>query len=103
MTRMHGRRGASFRKVVLATALAAAVAAAGFGTYFYIHSNSAGVLAAKADVALEQHDPAKALEYLQRALAKHPSGETGQNLKVLMARALLEQQRDTDAREYLKQ
>jgi tetratricopeptide (TPR) repeat protein len=98
---LHRSRGAAFRNAVLSLAVIGAVGIAGAGGYLYYRNNSAGHLAQRAQLALEQHDPARAVDYLQRALKKHPDGETGIGLRLLMARAMLDQEREADAREYL--
>ena len=97
------QRGHAFRRMVLAAAVIAAIGAAGVGGYLYYRANSAGQLAARAQLALEQQDPSRAIEYLQKAIAHHPSGDTGIGLRNLMAQALMTAGREADARGYLQQ
>jgi predicted Zn-dependent protease len=94
-------RGAAFRNAVLAMAVIGAVGVAGAGGYMYYRNNSPSHLAQRAQLALEQHDPVRAVDYLQRAVKKEPEGDTGMGLRLLMARAMLEQQREGEAKEYL--
>lgn len=101
--RLRSSRGASFRKSILAAAVVGAVALTGLGGYMVYRNNSPTQLAQRAQLALDQRDPARAVEYLQKALSRNPQGEIGNGLRLLMARALLEQEREIDARDYLQQ
>ena len=80
-------RGLAFRRMVLATAVAGVVAVAGLGGYVYYRNNSASHLASRAWLALEQGDASRALDYLNRALVRHPADETSVDL-VAVDRAL---------------
>ncbi len=89
------------RRFMLGTAVTAVVAAIGLGGFIYYRNNSPGQLAIKAQLALEQHDPNHAVEFLTKALSKNPSGETGIAVHNLMAQALIDAGRESDARIYL--
>lgn len=89
------------RRFMLGTAVAAVVAAIGLGGFIYYRNNSPHQLAIKAELALEQHDPNRAVEFLTKALSKNPSGETGIAVHNLMAQALIDAGRESDARIYL--
>ena len=98
-------RGLAFRRMVLATAVAGVVAVAGLGGYVYYRNNSASHLASRAWLALEQGDASRALDYLNRALVRHPADETSVGLRDMKARALMDSNpsRDTEARAELQQ
>ena len=89
------------RRFMLGTAVTAVVAGIGLGGFIYYRNNSPHQLAIKAQLALEQHDPNRAVDFLTKALSKNPSGETGIAVHNLMARALIDAGRESDARIYL--
>src|ERR1700761_3511686 len=89
------------RRFMLGTAVAAVVGAIGLGGFIYYRNNSPHQLAIKAQLALEQHDPNRAVEFLTKALSKNPSGDTGIAVRNLMGQALIDAGRESDARIYL--
>ncbi len=91
------------RRFVIGTAVAAVVASIGLAGFIYYRNNSPRQLAIKAQLALEQHDANRAIDYMNRALAKNPSGDALNYDRNLMARALIEAGREADARVYLQQ
>jgi tetratricopeptide (TPR) repeat protein len=91
------------RRLVVATCITAVVASVGLAGFIYYRNNSPHQLAIKAQLALEQHDPDRAIEYLTRALAKNPTGESLTYDRNLIAKALIDAGREVDARVYLQQ
>ena len=91
-------RSSVFRRFVLAASVSAAVAALGLGGWIYYRNNSPHQLAIKAQLALEQHDANRAIEYLTRALAKNPAGDALNYDRNLMAKAMIDAGREADAR-----
>ena len=90
--------------MVLAGAVAAVVVLGGAGAYLYPHQNSAANSPPAPQLALEQHDPSRAIDYLRRAIDKHPSGDTGIALRVLAAHLpMMEAGREPWTRTYLQQ
>jgi tetratricopeptide (TPR) repeat protein len=97
------QRGFSFRQMVLSAAVVGAVAVAGVGGYVYYRNNSTSQLAQRAQIALEQHDAPRAIDFVKRALDKNPTGATAVGLRDLMAQALIDAGREGDARAYIEQ
>src|SRR5690348_10001915 len=98
------RRALTTRGLVLSVTAAILLAGAATGGYFYYRANSPSQLAARAQLALEQHDPLKAIELLQRALSRGgKGGDTAVSLRNIMARAMIDAGRESDARDYASQ
>src|ERR1700761_8159820 len=91
------------RRFVIGTCVAAVVASIGLAGFIYYRNNSPHQLAIKAQLALEQHDANRAIDYLNRALSKNPSGDSLNYDRNLMAQALIDAGREADARVYLQQ
>src|SRR5215469_1267909 len=91
------------RRFMLGTAVAVVVASIGLGGFIYCRNNSPHQLAIKAQLALEQHDANRAVEFLTKALDKKPGGDTGIAVHNLMGKALIEAGRESDARIYLNE
>src|SRR5262245_48702632 len=97
------RRGFSMKRMAWAGVFVGIAIVLVTWGYLYYRANSPGQLAARAQLALEQHDPQKAIELLKRALDRAPGGDLQVGLLDLMARALMEAGREEDARGYLAQ
>jgi tetratricopeptide (TPR) repeat protein len=91
------------RRFVLGTCVTAVIASIGLGGFIYYRNNSPHQLAIKAQLAIEQHDPNRAIDYMNRALAKNPTGDALTYDRKLMAKALIDAGREADARSYLQQ
>ncbi len=96
-------RAGAFRRFAVGASVTTVVAAIGLGGFVYYRNNSPHQLAIKAQLALEQHDPNRAIDFMNRALAKNPTGDALVFDRNLMAKALIDAGREDDARVYLQQ
>jgi tetratricopeptide (TPR) repeat protein len=96
-------RAFTTRQYLLAAAVVTVVTAGGLGGYMYYRSNSPSQLSIKAEIALQQHDTTRAIDFLKRALDKNPGGDLAIRLRDQYGRALIEAGREDDARTYLQE
>ncbi|MCL2648518.1 MAG: tetratricopeptide repeat protein [Phycisphaerales bacterium] len=75
----------------------------GGGGLFYYHANSPKQLAVKAQIAMGRGDSTRAVGFLRRAMDRKPDGELGAQVRRLLARALIDAGRESDARPYLEE
>lgn len=98
---MHSNRAMTFRGMVLSLLAVLVLAAIVLGAAIYWRSKSPSHLAAKAQLAIEQRDPQRAIEFLNRALAANPDADVARNIRALLAKAYLDAGREDDARQVL--
>jgi|GEM_PF-3188653 len=98
---MHSNRAITFRGMVLGLLAVLGLAAIVLGAAIYWRSRSPSHLAAKAQLAIEQRDPQRAIEFLNRAMAANPDETVALNIRTLLAKAYLDAGREDDARQVL--
>lgn len=97
------QRGFSGRKVLLWCVMLAVLGVGIFSLAAWMRARSPGQLIAKAQIAFEQRDYERAVNFLTRALEGKPTGAAALRARVMLGRGLVYAGREGDARPHLLQ